>query len=93
MNDKTYTIEQIAEAFAAVRRDIDSTAAGRRKMARRDQLVAFTAWFAAGPGRKDTRIKVGVAAAEAEPVAAGARPGVVTEERRAWLREQIAQRR
>lgn len=28
MNDKTYTIEQIAEAFAAVRRDIDSTAAG-----------------------------------------------------------------
>ena len=28
MNGKTYTIEQIAEAFAAVRRDIDSTAAG-----------------------------------------------------------------
>ena len=28
MNGKTYTSEQIAEAFAAVRRDIDSTAAG-----------------------------------------------------------------
>lgn len=28
MNGKTYTIEQIAEAFAAVRRDIDSDAAG-----------------------------------------------------------------
>lgn len=90
---------QIARHAADYPGEIEVVEVGRRKMVKREELVAFTAWFAAGPGRKDSRIKVGVEAAEAaaEPVAATARPasgrpGAVSDERRAWLREQIAQR-
>jgi hypothetical protein len=46
---------------------------GRRKMVRREQLEAFTRWFAAGPGTLDKRIKIG-AVADEPPVKTAARP-------------------
>lgn len=82
---------QIARHGADYPGEIEVVEVGRRKMVRRDQLVAFTARFAAGPGRNDTRIKMSVGVAEVEPVATSSRPAV-SDERRAWLREQIARR-
>lgn len=66
--------------------EIEVVEVGRRKMVKREELVAFTRWFAAGPGRLDKRIKVSVGADEVEAGPAATAGGDGRGERRAGER-------
>lgn len=96
---RVFGVADAASVWRAVSRhrtdypgEIEIVRIGNRKVVRRDQLVAFTTWFAAGPGARDTRIRIGVdEPAEAEqPPAPEMERAAVTDARRAKLARQIA---
>ena len=78
---------------------IEVVTVGRMKTVRRDELEAFTSWFAAGPGGRDARIRVGqgepvevevAPEPERETVAVGLHRAKATDARRRKLARQIA---